>query len=117
MAVAELGLFGRCEQQYIDGVSCWFDVGHNLPAVQRFVQQLPPCAGTRHLVFGMMVDKPIDAVIGLFYGMTAQWHLAAPQIPPCGADSKTANQLARHGAVSRVRQCGGRYPCSPGRRL
>ena len=81
MAVAELGLFGRCEQQYIDGVSCWFDVGHNLPAVQRFLQQLPPCVGTRHLVFGMMVDKPIDAVIGLFHCMTAQWYLAAPQIP------------------------------------
>lgn len=80
MAVAELGLFGRCEQKHIDGVSCWFDVGHNLPAVQRFLQQLPPCAGTRHLVFGMMADKPIDAVIALFHDRTAQWYLAAPQI-------------------------------------
>lgn len=80
-AVAELGLFGRCEQQHIGGVSCWFDVGHNLPAVQRFLQQLPPCAGTRHLVFGMMADKPVEAVIGLFSGMAAQWYLAAPQIP------------------------------------
>lgn len=93
MAVAELGLFGRCEQQYIDGVSCWFDVGHNLPAVQRFVQQLPPCAGTRHLVFGMMVDKPIDAVIGLFYGMTAQWHLAAPQIPRAAPTARLRTSL------------------------
>lgn len=80
-AVAELGLFGRCEQQHIGGVSCWFDVGHNLPAVQRFLQQLPACAGTRHLVFGMMADKPVDAVIGLFDGMAARWYLAAPQIP------------------------------------
>lgn len=80
-AVAELGLFGRCEQQHIGGVSCWFDVGHNLPAVQRFLQQLPPCTGTRHLVFGMMADKPVDAVIGLFDGMATRWYLAAPQIP------------------------------------
>jgi len=80
-AVAKLGLFGRCEQQHIGGVSCWFDVGHNLPAVQRFLQQLPACAGTRHLVFGMMADKPVDAVIGLFDGMAARWYLAAPQIP------------------------------------
>lgn len=80
-AVAEQGLFGRCEQQHIGGVSCWFDVGHNLPAVQRFLQQLPACAGTRHLVFGMMADKPVDAVIGLFDGMAARWYLAAPQIP------------------------------------
>lgn len=80
-AVATLGLFGRCEHQLIAGVSCWFDVGHNLPAVQRFLRQLPDCAGTRHLVFGMMADKPFDGVMALFEGMAAHWYLAAPRIP------------------------------------
>lgn len=92
-AVAELGLFGRCEQQHIGGVSCWFDVGHNLPAVQRFLQQLPACAGTRHLVFGMMADKPVDAVIGLFDGMAARWYLAAPQIPRAATTARLREGL------------------------
>ncbi|MEQ3637607.1 Mur ligase family protein [Alcanivorax sp.] len=92
-AVAELGLFGRCEQQQIDGVSCWFDVGHNLPAVQRFLRQLPDCAGTRHLVFGMMADKPINGVMALFEGMAVHWYLAAPQVPRAASTAMLQSAL------------------------
>ena len=72
---------GRCEYRRIQGADCWFDVGHNLPAVQRFHDLLADCPGRRHLVFGMMADKPREAVAGVFAeDARAIWYLAAPAI-------------------------------------
>ncbi|MGB2060273.1 folylpolyglutamate synthase/dihydrofolate synthase family protein [uncultured Alcanivorax sp.] len=92
-AVAEVTLFGRCEFRQIQGRACWFDVGHNLPAVARFLQMLPPCEGARHLVFGMMADKPIDDVVALFTGQPVSWHLAAPAIARAAPATRLAAAL------------------------
>lgn len=89
-AASSLTLMGRCEQRQISGVNCWFDVGHNLPAVTRFRALLPPCEGTRHLVFGMMADKPLQEVAGQFAADTACWYLCAPDM----ARAATPAQLA-----------------------
>ena len=80
-AVAGVTLMGRCEYRRIQGADWWFDVGHNLPAVQRFHDLLADCPGRRHLVFGMMADKPREAVAGVFAeDARAIWYLAAPAI-------------------------------------
>ncbi|MCG8393896.1 MAG: bifunctional folylpolyglutamate synthase/dihydrofolate synthase [Pseudomonadales bacterium] len=80
-AVAGLSLYGRCESFTLNDRACWFDVGHNVPAVARFLSQLPPSQGERHLVFGMMADKPIKDVVALFAGQRVRWYLAAPAVP------------------------------------
>jgi len=92
-AVAEVTLFGRCEFRQLQGRACWFDVGHNLPAVTRFLQLLPPCGGRRHLVFGMMADKPIDEVVALFAGEPVSWHLAAPAMARAAPVARLAAAL------------------------
>lgn len=92
-AMATVSLFGRCEFRRLRGRDCWFDVGHNLPAVARFLQQLPPCEGRRHLVFGMMADKPIDEVVALFSDQPVSWHLAAPEVPRAAPVSRLAAAL------------------------
>ncbi|MED5388490.1 MAG: folylpolyglutamate synthase/dihydrofolate synthase family protein [Pseudomonadota bacterium] len=92
-AVAQTSLFGRCEHREIDGHACWFDVGHNMPAVERFLQLLPPCTGRRHLVFGMMADKPIEQVTGLFAGQPVIWHLAAPAVTRAAPTARLAAAL------------------------
>jgi len=90
MAVADVPLFGRCEFRQLQGRPCWFDVGHNLAAVTRF---LPPCEGRRHLVFGMMADKPIEDVVALFADQPVSWHLAAPAMARAASPSRLAAAL------------------------
>jgi dihydrofolate synthase/folylpolyglutamate synthase len=92
-AVADVTLFGRCEFLQLQGRACWFDVGHNLPAVTRFLQLLPSCEGQRHLVFGMMADKPIDEVVALFAGQPVNWHLAAPAMARAASPARLAAAL------------------------
>ncbi|MGJ3255673.1 MAG: bifunctional folylpolyglutamate synthase/dihydrofolate synthase [Alcanivorax sp.] len=92
-AVADVALFGRCEFRQLQGRPCWFDVGHNLPAVTRFLQLLPLCEGRRHLVFGMMADKPIEDVVALFAGQSVSWHLAAPAMPRAASPARLAAAL------------------------
>ena len=93
MAVADVPLFGRCEFRQLQGHPCWFDVGHNLAAVTRFLQLLPPCEGRRHLVFGMMADKPIEDVVALFADQPVSWHLAAPAMARAASPSRLAAAL------------------------
>ncbi|MCK0152315.1 bifunctional folylpolyglutamate synthase/dihydrofolate synthase [Alcanivorax sp. S6407] len=80
-AAGSLSLMGRCEYRLLQGVDCWFDVGHNLPAVSRFRTLLPECRGQRHLVFGMMADKPLAEVAACFCGEQSRWFLCAPAMP------------------------------------
>ena len=91
--MADVTLFGRCEFLQLQGRACWFDVGHNLPAVTRFLQLLPSCEGQRHLVFGMMADKPIDEVVALFAGQPVNWHLAAPAMARAASPARLAAAL------------------------
>ena len=92
-AAATLSLMGRCEHRLIRGVDCWFDVGHNLPAVSRFRGLLPDCNGQRHLVFGMMQDKPIQAVAEQFGRDRARWYLCAPEMDRAASVAQLACAL------------------------
>ncbi|MED5239270.1 MAG: Mur ligase family protein [Pseudomonadota bacterium] len=92
-AAAQLTLMGRCEHQRLQGVDCWFDVGHNLAAVSRFRALLPRCEGVRHLVFGMMADKPVKAVAAEFACDAASWYLCAPQMARAAAPQQLVAAL------------------------
>ncbi|EKF74865.1 folylpolyglutamate synthase / dihydrofolate synthase [Alcanivorax hongdengensis A-11-3] len=87
---ASLTLPGRCEHRQIGNRHCWLDVGHNVEAVSRFLERLGGVTGTRHLVFGMMADKPVAEVMALFAGQDVRWYLAAPAI----GRAATPQQLA-----------------------
>ena len=110
-SVSTLGLMGRCEHRVIQGVNCWFDVGHNAPAVQRFRALLPDCEGRRHLVFGMMADKPVREVASYFSGDDGRWYLCAPQMPRAASLEQMRDSLpdgAEHErceSVSRALSC------------
>ncbi|MZR61623.1 folylpolyglutamate synthase/dihydrofolate synthase family protein [Alcanivorax sp. DP30] len=96
---ATLSLMGRCQHQRLQERDCWFDVGHNLAAVSRFRSLLPACSGQRHLVFGMMADKPIEQVAAQFAADDACWYLCAPDMPRAATVSQLADALpagARH---------------------
>lgn len=79
-AIETLTLIGRAERLAVAEVDCWLDVGHNREAVARFMSFLPSCEGQRHVVFGMMKDKPIADTMALFEGMSVSWYLAAPRV-------------------------------------
>lgn len=109
--VSGLALMGRCEYRHINGVDCWFDVGHNLAAVSRFHSLLPGCMGHRHLVFGMMADKPIAEVAGQFADGDVSWYLCAPDMPRAAAVDQLVAALPSqsvssvHGSVSDALSC------------
>ncbi len=91
--VATLSLMGRCEYRQLKGVDCWFDVGHNLAAVARFHALLPTCSGQRHLVFGMMADKPLREVAAEFAATDVNWYLCAPAMARAASVEQLAGAL------------------------
>ncbi|MDX1803295.1 MAG: folylpolyglutamate synthase/dihydrofolate synthase family protein [Alcanivorax sp.] len=92
-AVAALTLPGRCEAFQQGIARGWLDVGHNVAAVGRFLARLPECQGIRHVVFGMMADKPIAEVMALFNGQPVRWYLAAPAIGRAASAEQLADLL------------------------
>lgn len=98
---AALALEGRAQRRLYRGVECVLDVGHNLEAVSRLFQRLPPCAGQRRLVLGMMADKPVDTVVARLARADLQWYLARPDLPRAAPTERLAQALpgniqARH---------------------
>lgn len=92
-AVADTALVGRCQQRRYRGVQCVLDVGHNLEAIRRLLDRLPPCGGQRRLVFGMMADKPVEAAIGLLARDDPHWYLARPDLPRAADVARLASAL------------------------
>ena len=91
--VADTGLVGRCQVRRYQGAQCVLDVGHNVEALSRLREQLPPCAGRRRIVIGMMADKPVEAVIALLAERPAAWYLARPNLPRAAAVDRLAAAL------------------------
>ncbi len=90
------------------GVATWvFDVAHNVAGVTFFLAQLLPLLQARgtqalHVVFSMLADKDIAAVLELFVdelnkaGFTiARWHIAPLDSPRTLAISEIAPQIHR----------------------
>tara|TARA_R110001606_G_scaffold8020_4_gene35261 strand:+ start:4552 stop:5811 length:1260 start_codon:yes stop_codon:yes gene_type:complete len=92
-AAATLRLQGRCQQLRYRGVECVLDVGHNLEALSRLFTRLPPCAGERRLVLGMMADKPVDAVVRRLADEPLRWYLARPDLPRAADTRRLARAL------------------------
>lgn len=101
--VADTALVGRCQERRHRGVQCVLDVGHNREAIRRLLDRLPPCAGQRRLVFGMMADKPVEAAIGLLARDDPHWYLARPDLPRAADVERLAAALP---SSARVRRCG-----------
>ena len=92
-SAATLRLQGRCQQLRYRGVECVLDVGHNLEALSRLFTRLPPCAGERRLVLGMMADKPVDAVVRRLADEPLRWYLARPDLPRAADTRRLARAL------------------------
>ena len=91
--VADTGLVGRCQVRRWRGAQCVLDVGHNLEALSRLRERLPPCAGRRRIVAGMMADKPVEAALGLLAERPADWYLASPKLPRAAEPGRLAAAL------------------------
>ncbi len=91
--VADTGLVGRCQVRRWRGAQCVLDVGHNLEALTRLRERLPPCAGRRRVVIGMMADKPVEAALGLLAERPADWYLARPDLPRAAEPARLAAAL------------------------
>tara|TARA_A100001391_G_scaffold97812_2_gene64815 strand:- start:1622 stop:2875 length:1254 start_codon:yes stop_codon:yes gene_type:complete len=91
--VADTGLVGRCQVRRYRGAQCVLDVGHNLEAVTRLRERLPPCAGRRRIVLGMMADKPVEEVVALLAERPAHWYLARPDLPRAAPVERLAAAL------------------------
>ena len=91
--VADTGLVGRCQVRRYRGAQCVLDVGHNLEAVTRLRERLPPCAGRRRIVLGMMADKPVEEVVALLAERPAHWYLARPDLPRAATVERLAAAL------------------------
>lgn len=100
--VADTGLVGRCQVRRYLGAQCVLDVGHNLEALTRLRERLPPCAGRRRIVIGMMADKPVEAAVALLAERPADWYLARPDLPRAAGVDRLAVALP---AGTPVRRC------------
>lgn len=79
--VTDVGMTGRCQVRRFGGVQCVLDVGHNVEALTRLLDRLPPHAGRRRVLLGMMANKPVEAVVALLSEHTDDWYLTRPAVP------------------------------------
>ncbi|MCK4742784.1 MAG: bifunctional tetrahydrofolate synthase/dihydrofolate synthase [Sulfuriflexus sp.] len=66
-----------------DDSHCIFDVAHNPASVAALSRTLTAQAisGRTHIVFGVMADKDIAAMVAELADVADDWYLAAPEIP------------------------------------
>ncbi|GIX21372.1 MAG: bifunctional folylpolyglutamate synthase/dihydrofolate synthase [Gammaproteobacteria bacterium] len=86
-ALRDFSLPGRC-QRVLGAPELWFDVAHNAEAVAHLAARLAAEPRPCEWVFGLLADKPLDAILDRLQGFGGRWW-------PCTADSPRARPAAR----------------------
>ena len=94
----QAGLIGRRER-VDDILPIIYDVGHNAEAVAALVRDLvsQPVSGRTHIVFGMLIDKPVETVAACLEKVADRFYLAG--LDGLGTRGLDAAALARRSGI------------------
>ncbi|MDR2876681.1 MAG: bifunctional tetrahydrofolate synthase/dihydrofolate synthase [Chromatiales bacterium] len=89
------------------GVQRVVDVAHNADGARALAAALAasPCAGVTRLVFGVLGDKDVDAMVSAMAAVAEDWYLAAPKAARAAAPGRVSARVRALIARANVRDC------------
>lgn len=90
-----------------DELPCIFDVAHNPASAAALAKTLAvqPVAGKTRVVFGVMADKDIEAMIIELNEQVGQWYLAAPDIARAAEPAMVEDVCINNGVSAAAVSC------------